>query len=294
MNKYTINKFLELRFEDGKTNIYVANKLFMHCKYILLNISASITEEIAEIDSIDDAVEMLSGIFEFKESQTYKIPPETLFWAHCSNLQAWYENGYNTFLIHSNLAFPLLKELIKVGDPIARKIFKEEVAKRFESKNLNVIQFMLYNGYLNDLNKEELEIVLEHIKNNLFDIVISQLKELMKSMFTHSRKIKNLVDLMLFIDLKYNENLILRILNQLTENMRINFARFLIFHLNYKEFIDYKIPYGKYFMYFENFLDLIYENFPEIKDIIKNIDSGFLNGAISLDEKYSYGSVSYP
>lgn len=293
MLKYTINKFLDLRFEDGKTNIYVKNELFRHCKYILLNISGDNSEYIADINSIDDAVEKFDGSFEFLGDKFENITPEMLFWAHCSNLQAWYENNYNTYLIHSNLAFPLLKELTKAGDLIARKIFKEEVAKRFESNNVSVIQFLLYNGYLNYLNKEEIEVVLEQIRVNFSEIIINKLKQLVKSMITNYSKIKDLIDTMLFIDLKYNENLIFCIFTELNESLRINFARFLILHLNYKEFIDYKIPYGKFFTYFEKLLDYIYENYPEIKELLKIIDSGFLSGSLSLDEKFSHGAISY-
>ena len=129
MLKYTINKYLNLRFEDGDTNIYVNNQLFMHCKYILLNISTENRESSIKINSIDEAVEKLDQSLEFSGGMTVNITPEVLFWAHCSNLQAWYENNYNSCLIHCNLAFPLLKELNKAGDLKARKVFKEEVEK---------------------------------------------------------------------------------------------------------------------------------------------------------------------
>jgi hypothetical protein len=293
MLKYTINKFLDLRFEDGKTNIYVNNELFMHCKYILLNLNLDNFDYFSEIDSIDDIVEKLDASFEVPGVKKNDVIPEMLFWAHCSNLQAWYENNYNTCLIHSNLAFPLLKELTKAGDLRARRIFKEEVGKRLESKNLNVIQFLLYNEYLNYLNKEELEVILEQTRVNLSEIVFNQLNVLMKSIGTKYWKIKELIDILLFIDLKYNENMLLCIFSKLNKNLRLDFARFLIMHLNYKEFRNYKVPYGKFFLYFEKFLDLIYENFPEIKDLLKIVNSGFLSGALPMDEKLSYGAVSY-
>ncbi|UCC19517.1 MAG: hypothetical protein JSV62_15675 [Promethearchaeota archaeon] len=293
MVKYTINKYLDLRFEKGKTNIYIDNKLFMHCKYILLNIPKDLDENLIDIKSIDEAVEKLDRSFEIPGIRTININPKVQFWAHCSNLQAWHENNYNTCLIHSNLAFPLLRELTKAGDLIAKLVFKEEMAKRFECKNLNVIQFLLYNDYLDDLNKEELDIVLKHLKANLFEIIKKQLGELMKSIVTNYRKIKEIIDLLLFIDLKYNKNLIFSIFNNFNKNLNIHFARFLILYLNYKEFVEYRIPYGRFFVYFEKFLDFIYDKYPEIKEFLKIVDSGFLSGAISLDEKYSYGAVSY-
>jgi hypothetical protein len=258
-----------------------------------LNITLNDTEEIANINSIDEVVENLDRSIELTGVKFNPITPEMEFWAHCSNLQVWYENRYNTCLIHSNLAFPLLKELVKAGDLIARKKFKEEVAKRFESQNLSVIQFLLYNNYLDYFNREELESFFRVIHGNLSNIVINQLEVLLISIFINYWKIKDLLDLLLFIDLKYNQNMTLSIFNDLNENLRINFAQLLILHLNYKEVINYKIPYGKFFSYFEELLNNIGELYPEIKEFLKLVDSGFLSGALPLDEMLSYGSESY-
>ena len=43
----------------------------------------------------------------FKNYYSVDITPKQEFWAHCSNLQTWNENYYDTRLIHTNLAFPL-------------------------------------------------------------------------------------------------------------------------------------------------------------------------------------------
>ena len=290
MLKFTINDFLDLRLEDGKTNIYVNNELFMHCKHILLTVPL---DDIDNFNSIDEVVEKLEKHYEFSREYTVEIAPETRFWVHCSNIQTWYENNYNTCLIHSNLAFPLLNKLKKAGDLLAGKLFKEEVAKRFESGNLNVIQFFLCNHYLDCLNKEELEILLEQSSSNLTKNVANQLKELLNSPFSNFRKIKELIDLVLFLDLKYSQNFILFTFNELSEKLRTRFARLLILHLNYKDSINYVIPYGKFFTYFEEILNYIYEKYPEINDLLKIIDSGFISGAVPLEEKFSYGAVSY-
>ncbi|MFX1306493.1 MAG: hypothetical protein ACFFDG_06700 [Promethearchaeota archaeon] len=265
----------------------------MKCKYILLNIPIDKIEDVNKINSIDEVTDKLKGSFEFIEDKNINIAPETLFWAHCSNLQAWYENNYNTCLIHSNLAFPLLKELVKAGDYRAARVFKEEVAKRFETKNLNLIQYLLYNKYLDYLKKEELDILLKEVKYNLSNIIYKQLNDLIKSVLNNYRKLNELIDLIVFFDLNYNQNLIFHVFRKLNKNLKSKFAHFLILHLNYKEFINYKIPYAKFFIYFEQLLDLIYNSCPEINNLLKIIDSGFLNGALSLDEKHSLGFSSY-
>ncbi|MFX1366748.1 MAG: hypothetical protein ACFFCE_12525 [Promethearchaeota archaeon] len=293
MLKYTINQFLDIRLENGRTNIYVNNKLFRHCKFILLTIPIEKFKDIEEIDSIDEFVEKIERNFESANYNNCKISPKTIFWAHCSNLQVWYENDYNTTLIHSNLAFPLLKELTIAGDKLANLVFKEEVAKRFEGGDIKVKQFLLYSGYLEYLNKEELNILLLITKLNLVNKVIYQLKKFLKKPLVNFRNIKELTDFLLFIDLKYDQYYIFSILDNLNKKMGIQYARILILHLNYKEFNDYKIAYGKFNAYFEEVMTFLHENYPEINEFLKVSDSGFINSSFSLDDKRSYGSVSY-
>jgi tetratricopeptide (TPR) repeat protein len=93
--------------------------------------------------------------------RTVDIPHEVEFWGHCSNLQAWAENHYDTRLLHRNLAFPLLKALAKGGDRKAKIRFKEEIAKRLSSGIKSVILYLFEGGYLKYLSLEELECVLE-------------------------------------------------------------------------------------------------------------------------------------
>ncbi len=99
-----------------------------------------------------------------------KITPEELgitkeqeFWAHCSNLQAWAENGYDTRLLHSNLSFPLLKKLTEVGDTKARKIFKDEIAQRFVRGYIPVMRYLFKEKFVDYLTPEEFELILNEV-----------------------------------------------------------------------------------------------------------------------------------
>ncbi len=100
------------------------------------------------------------------------IDPKTEFWAHCSNLQVWYEYNYNSKLLHRNLAFPLLKRLTEIGDPKAKKVFKEEIAKRFSSGVHLVMLYLMNEEYITFLKKEEFETVLDTMPN-----VFSELRQ---------------------------------------------------------------------------------------------------------------------
>ncbi|MFX1573066.1 MAG: hypothetical protein ACFFB0_09980 [Promethearchaeota archaeon] len=293
MQKYTLNDYLELKLENGYTSIYVNDVLFTQCKFLILNISRDEIEITEKIDSIDHAAEILDISGDLDHLIRKSLTPEEEFIGHCSNLQAWVENEYNTRILHNKLAFPLLKRLSEVGDPLAIRVFKEEVVKRFESGNINTVQFFLYNGYFDSFTIEELNIVFDYSGSKLMKNILLQLRNLLESPLNNYKIIKNLIDLILFIDLRYSSNYLFNICDNLSEKLKVQFIKIVILHLNYKEFRNYTIPYGKFYAYFEHLVDYVYENFSQIFDLFKFLESGFYSASISLDEKLSYGTSLY-
>ncbi len=164
MNEFIINDFLKLKLEDNKTIIYINDVKIIQCKYLMLN-EPSFTGENEEVHqndlSVDAQSENLNLSLELIEES--EIPPEVEFWAHSSNLQTWYEHSYNTQLLHSNLSFPLLKRLSQAGDKVAKQIFKKEIIKRFRDGNLNVMVFLIIEGYLDELGIEESDDLYEEL-----------------------------------------------------------------------------------------------------------------------------------
>jgi len=178
LRKFKINDYLSLQLnEDGNTIIFVARKPFRHCKYLLINIPVEEISNFDEIESIDEAAEKLDKSLEpLRERKEFKynIPSDTEFWGHCSNLQVWYENEYNTRLLHANLAFPLLRELSRAGDLQAKKIFKEEIVERYNNGVESVREYLRSMKYLDYLSIEEF---LGLIENDNDREVIEQLRE---------------------------------------------------------------------------------------------------------------------
>ncbi|MFX1453711.1 MAG: hypothetical protein ACFFCM_22970 [Promethearchaeota archaeon] len=84
-------------------------------------------------------------------------------------------------MLHSNLSFQLLKKLTEAGDPQAKRVFKEELAKRFEESNFSVATYLVKENYLDFLNEEELDCVIQNLKNlskNNLGKMLPLLKEL--------------------------------------------------------------------------------------------------------------------
>ena len=165
---FKVNEFINLKLEDNpkssipkkETFIYVKGHRFDQCKFLLIPILVDEIKDFSKIDSIDEAAEKMDRSLEYTNKRDVGIPVMTEFWGHCSNMQTWSENNYDTRLLHRNLAFPLLKRLTEVGDPIAKKVFREEIAKRYASGHPSVMEYLKDEGYLKHLSKEELEFLL--------------------------------------------------------------------------------------------------------------------------------------
>ena len=180
MKEFNINQFLKLKLENGNTVIYVNNMRIIQCKYLLLKNKAKNSEQVKIIPerlNVDVQAENLDHSLELDEDNVIEIPPEAEFWAHSSNLQAWYENNYNTEVLHSNLAFPLLRKLTEAGDIMAKKVFKLEIIKRFRCKNLNVMAFLIKEGYLDQLNIEESDDLYQELDYKTYEELQSFLRK---------------------------------------------------------------------------------------------------------------------
>ncbi len=152
---FKINDFITVKLVGHYSVLYLGREKFSQCTKLLLNLKEG--QEQSQINSIDEAAEKLSPSLRVDVfGRDIGLTPEQEFWGHCSNLQAWAERDYDTRLLHMTLAFPLLKRLTELGDPIARRVFKEEIAKRYSSGHFAVVTFLKKGGYLNYLNKDEL------------------------------------------------------------------------------------------------------------------------------------------
>jgi len=178
--EFKINNFLSLKLHNDRTNIYVKNRIFTQCMYLLLNIPVDRIRDYDQIDSIDEAAEVLDRSLEGSRSQ-HLITPEEEFVGHCSNIQVWAENDYDTRILHRNLAFPLLRRLSDVGDPLAKKKFKEEIALRYSSGHSTVITFLSQNGYLKYLNSEELGCLQDDNKLPILGDISDNFKRILDS-----------------------------------------------------------------------------------------------------------------
>lgn len=171
MIEFKISDILKLKLENGIANIYVKDELFNQCKHIIIKRKVEELEDLSEIESVDELIDLSKerdtennrAHFIKNNERSREITPAEEFWVHCSNLQIWKENNYNSLFLHRDLAFPLLKRLTETGDATAKKVFKEEIAKRLESGYHPVIEYLQSEGYAEYLDRDDLfSILLNH------------------------------------------------------------------------------------------------------------------------------------
>lgn len=184
MKEFKINDYITLRLEKDKINVYINDVKIIQCKYLLLqdpNDNSVVYDE--DLLSIDRLAERLDKSLELNDSievLDYQLDPEVEFWAHCSNIQTWAENNYDTQILHANLSFPLLKKLTIAGDTLAKKVFKREIFKRFKSGNLNVMTFLIKEGYLDYFDWDEIDLLYKDVDFDTRKELQQRLKEAKK------------------------------------------------------------------------------------------------------------------
>lgn len=120
-----------------------------------------------DIESIDELVDRIDSLNVSSNEKKSSINPEDEFWGHCSSLQIWAENDYNTNLLHGSLAFPLLAKLSSMGDPLAKKVFKKEVIRRLSSRYFPTVFRLIEAGYTFYFEYEVYEITFEEMQKKL-------------------------------------------------------------------------------------------------------------------------------
>lgn len=142
--EYKINDYLTMKLVNGKTCIYINDNLYIQCVNLQLRLHQPLDVPFKSIDQME-----FSSHHAIRDTErtTIDITPEEEFQCHCSNMQVWAEHDYDTNLLHRSLSFPLLKMLSKEGDPVARKVFPNEIKKRLQEDHPRTITFLLEEKY---------------------------------------------------------------------------------------------------------------------------------------------------
>ncbi|MHA1683219.1 MAG: leucine-rich repeat domain-containing protein [Promethearchaeota archaeon] len=144
--KYNVSDLIELWLVVNDTFIIVDGKVLNMCKHLAITMDDAMLEATADLETIDDIISMAKKLVperEMRRKVRELVSGEEEFWAHCSNVQAWYDMGYDMRVIDSRLGARILEAMSEAGDPNAKQIFQTQMRDRLEagfaSGNSNII-----------------------------------------------------------------------------------------------------------------------------------------------------------
>ncbi len=153
-----INDFLSLKYGDDGVQFQVGERNFGTPVHSVLEILLMMCPN--NNMSMDEIVEELDNIIGIHGRDDTNFDPEVVFYFHYLYLKLWADSEYNAELIHRYDAFQLLESLYYAKDPIARKVFRGEIVKRFLSGKVYVVNF-LFPHYASWLSCEDIKYIIE-------------------------------------------------------------------------------------------------------------------------------------
>ncbi|MBD3214271.1 MAG: hypothetical protein GF311_16795 [Candidatus Lokiarchaeota archaeon] len=101
---------------------------------------------------------------------------EKKFRSNCSKLKKWFEQDYNPKLLKDFSAFNLLKKLSEVGDPLAERIFRNEIISAFRTGKDSIVTHLKGGGFLNYLNQNQMrELLINKYNDQEKELHLSEL-----------------------------------------------------------------------------------------------------------------------
>ena len=156
---------LSIQLIGEEVVIFVNGEEFIQCSNLVLAIQGEDVGMLEEVDSIDHLAEFskeYNNAYPYYAEMQVAIQPESAFWGHCSNIQAWVEHEFDSELLHSNLAFPLLHELSKHGYMLAKECLAEEILRRLKSGYVPTVQYLVEQGFVSLLSSDQLAALARH------------------------------------------------------------------------------------------------------------------------------------
>ncbi len=199
-NSFKVNKYIQIRLDEFEYNDYIdeidvdgydahTSHVFFMNVYIAGKIACKVTSPLIQFDpdiltsqlavdynplilddyqgsdQIDNACELQRYLQHANtgfSSRLDSIPLEDSFFAGCSNIQAWAENGYNMSLIYHEHGFTILEHLIRAGDDRALAAFRPGVLHKLFHGNHHV-QESVFKNKKKWLSPEDIEQLIDHL-----------------------------------------------------------------------------------------------------------------------------------
>ncbi|MFX1278008.1 MAG: rhomboid family intramembrane serine protease [Promethearchaeota archaeon] len=137
-SKIKINKYITVCLEHNKILIYIQGERFQELEYSFLNRILN-----ANKDKIKETITQGKIYWNHHKFNS----KNECFHIFVNILKFWIRNNYDTGILLYNFSFPLLKKLVEVGDPQAKKAFINEILKNLWGADPLVVKYLINEKY---------------------------------------------------------------------------------------------------------------------------------------------------
>lgn len=192
-------------FGNGKIYAIVGDEAIVQCVHVFL-MPMTVTDN---DDNIDSIISSSREIYKNKDFNDSGLDNDTLLLGHASNLQAWADCGYDSRILSSTVARPILAALAKHGDRVAKNRYMASIIERWMEGNYTSKRALIeYNSYeLRELISESDELLRQGkrpiIDRDEFEILRNE-KQFLKN---HTEYSYSMIDVIIDNDRRSYDNI---------------------------------------------------------------------------------------
>ncbi|MFX0023610.1 MAG: rhomboid family intramembrane serine protease [Candidatus Hermodarchaeota archaeon] len=137
-SKIELNDYITIGLEYNKILIYIQGERFQELEYSFLN--KIINASKIQLEEVKNQVNTAENLYKMEVENENFINFLII-------LKLWIQNNYDTDILVYDFSFPLLKKLVEVGDPLAKKVFINEILKNLWGADPLVVRYLIDEKY---------------------------------------------------------------------------------------------------------------------------------------------------
>lgn len=137
-SKIELNDYIAIGLEYNKILIYIQEERFQELEYSFLNKILNACK--VQLEEVKKQVKIVENLHKLELDNENFIKFLII-------LKLWIKNNYDTEILVYDFSFPLLKKLVEVGDPLAKKVFINEILKNLWGADPLVVRYLINEKY---------------------------------------------------------------------------------------------------------------------------------------------------
>jgi len=159
-SKIKVNDYITISLESNKILIYIQGERFQELDYSFIN---------KILNASKNQLEKTNTQGKYVKNKFKKDSKNAYFNNFVNVMKLWIKNNYDTGILLYDISFPLLRKLVEVGDPHAKRVFIDEILKNLWGDDPLVVKYLINEKYDN-------YVALDHYRRQIHTPKIKEIK----------------------------------------------------------------------------------------------------------------------